>query len=171
MKSKVATALAALALVLTGCGSSTGDTSPSPSVPAEATLTEWVTSVGLKDSLTDLTNSLSALSADVSAVDATDTKALADAIAKHGGELQQIAVDIANEPASNDTAYEALRSGAAFSIRAFAKLAIALSSAAEADRLKAVTDSIAAITPMNSALKPLSEYITAHGTDTVKPAA
>lgn len=171
MKSKFATALVALALVLTGCGASTSDPSPSASIPAEAALTEWVTSVGLRDSLKDLTASLSALSTDLNAVDTADTKALADAIAKHGPELQQIAVDIAAEKASDDATYEALRASAAFSIRAFAKLAIALSSAAEADRLKGVTDAITALSPMNAALKPLSEYISAHGTDTVHPGA
>lgn len=173
MKSKVAAALAALALVLTGCGSATSTATPgaSTSAPAEAKLSEWVAKVGLGDSLKALSTSLGALSTDVGAVAPTDPKALADAIAKRGPELLQIAVDIASEPASDDSSYEALRTATAFTIRTFAKLAIGLSSATDADLMAGVNNAIAAISPMNQALQPLSQYISAHGSDVVHPAA
>lgn len=172
MKSKVAAALATLALVLTGCGSDpSASPSSSSSVPATATLKEWITAVGVSDVLNAFSESLKGLSADVTAADPSDPKSLAGAIAAHGPELLKVAVDLAAEPACDDSAYEALRTSATFSIRSFAKLAIALSTTTDAKRMADVNAAVAAITPMNAALQPYSAYITAHGTDTVHAAA
>jgi len=173
MKSKVAAALAALALVLTGCGASNGADpgSSSASTPSEATLTEWVKAVGVSDQLQAFSTSMSTLSTDLQALPSTDLKAVGDAMAKQGPEILKVATALASEPATDDAKYEALRTSAAFAIRTFGKSALGLATVAEADRLNAVTAATAALTPMNAAIKAFGDYITAHGTDTVHPAA
>lgn len=172
MKSKLAAALAAFAIVLTGCGSAaeTPGASPTVSVPAEATLTEWIKAVGIGEQLDVFGKSMSALSTDLQAVTGTDLPAVADAMVKQAPTILSVATAIASEPSSDDTYYEGLRTAAAFTIRSFGKLALGLQSATDATRLAAVNDTTAALAPMNAAIKALADYISTHGTDKVHPA-
>jgi hypothetical protein len=174
MNIKVAAAVAALAFLLTGCGAGDGNTpdpSPTASAPSEATLSEWVKAVGVTEQLTAFSASMGALGTDLQAVDSQDLKAVADILSKQGPTILGVALALASEPASDDAEYEALRTTAALTIRAFGKLAVGLASATDADRLQAVTEATAAMTPMNSAIKAFGDYIAAHGTETVHPAA
>ena len=178
MKSKLAVALAGFALFLTGCGSSpaegpsnSGTPSASVSIPAEATLTEWIKTVGVGEQLDVFGKSMTTLSADLQAIKGTDLPAVATAMNRQAPTILSVATAIASQPASDDTYYEGLRTAAAFTIRSFGKLALGLSSATDADRLQAVNDTTAALAPMNAAIKALADYISTHGSDTVHPKA
>lgn len=178
MKSKLAVALAGIALVVTGCGSTpsddpsaSGTPSSTISVPAEATLTEWIKAVGIGTQLDTFGKSMTALSTDLQAIKGTDLPAVAAAMNKQAPAILAVATAIASQPSSDNTYYEGLRTAAAFTIRSFGKLALGLSSATDANRLQAVNDTTAALAPMNAAIKALAEYINAHGTETVHPKA
>lgn len=173
MKSKLAAIPAAIALVLTGCGSATPEASPSASisVPAKATLTEWIEAVGMGGQLDIFGKSMTALSTDLQAITGTDLEAVAVAMVKQAPSILAVATSIAAEPSTDDTYYEGLRTAAAFTIRSFGKLALGLNAATDEMRLQAVNDATAALAPMNAAIKALTDYITAHGTDEVHAAS
>lgn len=157
MKTKLAAALAAVALLVGGCSAGDGN----------ATLTEWIAGVGLSDSLTEVSNAMGALGKDLEGLTGTDLEAVADAMITRGAEVAQAAKDIAGEAVSNDAEYERLRQAAADAIAGFSAATEDLKQATDATRADLVNAATAKLTDMTVAIKALGDYIAAHGDDPV----
>ena len=170
MTSKVAAALAVLALVLTGCSSSTDAPSPSASVtvPAETTLTEWVNEAGLITAITTITNGLTT---DLANLTSTDVTAVGEAFTKRATEVTDLAKSIAAEASTDDAAYEQLRASVVTALEGFSEKAAALGAATADERAAAVLAATTSLTAVTTAIQALVDYIAAHGTDKVHPAA
>lgn len=172
MTSKVAAALAAIALVLTGCASSTEPDGATPSasvtVPAETTLTEWVNEAGLITAITTITNGLTT---DLANLTSTDVTAVGEAFTKRAAEITDLAQTIAGEASTDDAAYEQLRASVVTALEGFSEKAAALGAATADERAAAVLGATTALTAVTTAIQALVDYIATHGTDTVHPAA
>lgn len=172
MTSKVAAALAAIALVLTGCASSTEPDGSTPSatvtVPSETTLTEWVNEAGLITAITTITEGLTT---DLGNLTNPDVAAVGEAFTKRATEIADLAGSIAAEAKTDDAAYEALRDSVVTALEGFSAKAAALGAATEAERAAAVLAATTSLTVVTTAIQALVDYIAQHGTQQVHPAS
>jgi PBP1b-binding outer membrane lipoprotein LpoB len=169
MKSKLAATVVALALVLTGCGSSgtPSDPSSSATVPAETTLTQWVNDSGLITTITGVTDGLNA---DLANLTSTDVTAANSAFAERATALQPLIDAVSGLPQSDDVEFEKLRATMASTLQDFADAAGKLGASTKANRTGLVLATTTSMTSLTSAIQALVDYIAAHGTDSVHPA-
>lgn len=174
MTSKVAAALAVIALVLTGCSSSsdTPEATPSASasieVPAETTLTQWANQAGLITAITTITEGLTS---DLTNLTSPDVAAVGEAFTKRATEIADLAADIAAGGKTDDATYEQLRASVVSALEGFSAKAAALGTASASERAAAVLAATTSLTVVTTAIQGLVDYIATHGTEAVHPAA
>lgn len=166
MTSKLATALAAVALVLTACGGSSS-TEPTATVPSETTLTQWVNDSGLLSSITGVTDGLNV---DLQNLTSTDIAAANSAFAERATALQPMIDAITGLASIDDTKFESLRGGMATALQDFSDAAAKLGESTAANRSGLVLATTTSMTTLTTAIQALVDYIAANGTESVHPA-
>ena len=163
MKKRLAAVLIAVAVVTTGCSSK-----------IETSLLEWVGETGLPLVLQDTTESLSSAAQKLQELPLTADNAdeIVMALKASGLALSAQATAIANEPLSNDVAFEELRANAVTSIRDFVGRTDALDAAAivASGDLAQLAAAITLLTGIATSLTALTKYVDTNGGEQVEPA-
>lgn len=145
-------------LTLTGCA-----------VDQSETLLGWASEVGLPQVIEDTSSAIGKVAGDLKSVgsDSDGIRTMVNVLRASGPALATQAEALASERASNNAAYETLRSSVVDAMRSYAQAAAALDADAviASGDLRAVTEVVKALTSVSTELTALNAFIEAHGTD------